>query len=274
MTIATPTEPRRSRLDVRPVTLPRVLVSEWVKFRSLRSTWITLLVAVVALIGIGCAVGAATNSHWSSLDPGERASFEPIARSLVGVNLAQLAVGVLGVLLISGEYATGMVRATFGAVPTRLPVLAAKAVLYAVVTVVLMTLAALVAFVGGQHFLGSHGTGLGAAHALASVVGAGVYLMLVGLFALALGFLVRSTAGGIAALVAILLVIPGIGQVLPSSWRAHTLPYLPGEAGASMFTPQPEDPHALGAGTGALVLCIWVALSLVAAALVLRRRDV
>ncbi|RZS89848.1 hypothetical protein EV189_1624 [Motilibacter rhizosphaerae] len=268
------TAPRTERVEVRPVTLPRVLRSEWVKLRSLRSTWITLLVAVIAMVGIGWAVGAATNSHWSSIGADERAVFEPINRSLIGVNLAQLAVGVLGVLLISGEYATGMVRATFGAVPTRLPVLWAKAALYAVVVFVVMTPAALVAFLGGQHFLASHGTTLSAPHAAASVVGVGLYLTLVGIFALALGFLLRSTAGGIAALVAILLVIPGIGQVLPASWRAHTLPYLPGEAGASLFSPRPEDPHALSAGAGGLVLLLWVVAALAAAAVVLRRRDV
>jgi len=273
-TLTTDRPARTSGLAVRPVTLPRVLVSEWVKFRSLRSTWITLVVAVIAMIGIACAVGAATSSHWTRMDPGERAGFEPIARSLVGVNLAQLAVGVLGVLLITGEYATGMVRATFAAVPRRIPVLVAKSVLYAVVTLVLMCVASLVAFLGGQHFLASHGTTLSAPHALPSVLGAGVYLTMIGLFALALGFLVRSTAGGIATLVAILLVVPGIGQVLPSSWRAHTLPYLPGEAGASLFTPRPEDPHALSAGGGFVVLLAWVLIALVAAGVVLRRRDV
>jgi ABC-type transport system involved in multi-copper enzyme maturation permease subunit len=257
-------------VSVSPVTQARVLRSEWIKMRSLRSTGLTLLAAVVAMIGIGCLVGYATNLHWDERD---RPHFEPIARSLVGVNLAQLAIGVLGVLLISGEYSTGMIRATFAAVPTRLPVLWAKGLLYAVVTFALMLAAAFAAFLGGQHFLASHGTTLSAPHAVASVFGVAGYLTLVGLLALALGFIVRSTAGGIATYVGLLLVLPGIGQVLPSDWRNNTLPYLPSNAGSSMFTPSPEDPAALSAGTGLVVLLIWVAVAIALAAVVVRRRD-
>lgn len=270
---AASTAPTRSTVAVSPVSQRRVLASEWIKMRSLRSTGFTLLAAVIAMIGIGWIVGAATNSHWSSMDPREMAGFEPIGRSLAGVNLAQLAIGVLGVLLISGEYATGMVRSTFAAVPTRLPVIWAKAVLFAAVTFVLMLVSALLAFVGGQHFLGAHGTTLSAPHAVRAIVAVAVYLTLIGVFAVALGFIVRSTAGGIAALFGLLLVLPGIGRVLPASWQTHTLPYLPSNAGSSMFTIVPEDPSALSPGTGLLVLCLWVAAALAAAAVLVRRRD-
>ena len=260
-------------VTVSPVTQVRVLRSEWIKFRSLRSSAFTLLAAVVAMIAIGWIVGYAMNAHWASIDPDEKARFEPIARSLIGVNLAQLAIGVLGVLLITGEYATGMIRATFSAVPTRLPVLWAKALLYAVITFVLMLASAFAAFLGGQHFLASHGTTLSAPHAVESVFGVALYLTLVGLLALALGFIVRSTAGGIATYVGLLLVLPGIGQVLPTSWRNHSLPYLPSNAGASMFSPRPEDPAALSAGTGLVVLVLWVVVALVIAVVLVKRRD-
>jgi ABC-2 type transport system permease protein len=265
--------PPAGAVRVAPVSQGRVLVSEWIKMRSLRSTAFTLLAAVVAMIGIGWIVGAATNSHWSSMDPRELAGFEPIGRSLAGVNLAQLAIGVLGVLLISGEYATGMIRATFSAVPTRLPVIWAKAALFAVITFVLMLVSAFLAFLGGQEVLATHGTTLSAPHAVRAILAVAVYLTLIGVFAVALGFIVRSTAGGIAALFGLLLVLPGIGLVLPASWQQHTLPYLPSNAGASMFTVVPEDPSALSPGTGLLVLCLWVAVALVAAAVLVRRRD-
>lgn len=267
-TLAAPT----SNVQVHPVTPGRVLTSEWIKMRSLRSTGFTLLAAVVAMIAIGWIVGWATNAHWASMDPGERARFNPIDRSLAGVNLAQLAVGVLGVLLITGEYATGMIRATFAAVPHRLPVIWAKSVLYAVVTFVLMLFSALVAFIIGQHFLASHGTTLGATHALRAIIGVATYLTLIGVFAVALGFIIRSTAGGIATLFGLLLVLPGIGQVLPQSWQDHTLPYLPSNAGASMFTVV-SDPNALSPGAGLTVLCVWVAAALLIAAVVVKRRD-
>lgn len=256
------------------VTWPHVVRSEWIKLRSLRSTWFTLAGAVLAVIVIGTVVGYATNAHWSSIGPEERARFEPITRSLVGVNLGQLIIGVLGVLLISGEYATGMVRATFAAVPRRLPVLTAKAVLYAVVLYPVLLAATLAAFLWGQHGLASHGTTLSAPHALRAVLGAAAYLDLVGLLALALGFIVRSTAGGIATLVGLLLVLPGIGQALPQSWRENTVPYLPSQAGGALYIPRPEDPGSLHFWAGGGVLCLWVLGALVIAGVLLKRRDV
>jgi hypothetical protein len=135
-----------------------------------------------------------------------------------------------------------------------------------------MVVSAFVAFNLGQHFLASHGTTLAAPHAWRAIVGVAGYLTLVGVLAVAFGFLIRSTAGGIAALFALLLVLPGIGQLLPASWQTHTLPYLPSNAGAAMFSARP-DPSALSPGTGLLVLCIWVVVALAAAAVVLRRRD-
>jgi hypothetical protein len=262
----------RAEVAVSPVSQARVLNSEWIKFRSLRSTAYTLLAAVGAMILLGCVVGWATNSHWARRDPGEQAHFNAIDRSLTGYHLAQLAVVVLGVLLITGEYATGMVRATFGAVPTRLPVLWAKSMLFAAVTFVVTGIAAFIAFLGGQHFLATHGTTLSAPHAVRDVLGVALYLTLIGVLAVACGFIIRSTAGGIAALFGLLLVLPGIGQVLPISWQQHTLPYLPSNAGASIFTER-TDPGMLSAGGGLLVLLIWVVAALAVAAAVLKKRD-
>lgn len=139
--------------------------------RSLRSTALTLIAAVLTMVAAGWTFGWATNRQWSTMPPDVQGSFTPIDTSLAGYNLAQLAVGVLGVLLVTGEYATGMVRATFGAVPRRLPVLWAKATLYAGVTFGLMLAAAFAAFLGGQLFLGRHGTDLSATGALRAIVG-------------------------------------------------------------------------------------------------------
>lgn len=260
------------RVHVAPVTQRRVLVSEWIKMRSLRSTVLTLIAAVVAMVALACLVGWATNAHWTDMRPEERLAFNPVDRSLAGVNLAQLAIGVLGVLLVTGEYATGMIRATFAAAPRRLPVLWAKAGLYAVVTFALMVVSAFVAFNLGQHFLASHGTTLAAPHVWRAIAGVAGYLTLVGMLAVAFGFLIRSTAGGIATLFGLLLVLPGIGQLLPASWQSHTLPYLPSNAGSAFYSAQP-DPAALSAGTGLLVLCLWVVAALACAAVLVKRRD-
>jgi ABC-2 type transport system permease protein len=262
----------RPSVQVEPVSQARVLSSEWIKMRSLRSTALTLIAAVVAMIAVGWIVGWATNAHWATQRPDELASFNPIDNSLNGYHLAQLAVGVLGVLLVTGEYATGMIRATFQSVPKRLPVLWAKAALYAGVTFVLMLVASFAAFLGGQQLLGTHGTTLSAAGAVQDIVGVAGYLTLIGVFAVALGFIIRSTAGGIATLFGLLLVLPGIGLVLPASWQANTLPYLPSNAGASMFTNHTAT-GSLSAGSGLLVLVVWVAAALAGAALLIKRRD-
>jgi ABC-2 type transport system permease protein len=257
---------------VHRVTSARVLRSEWIKMRSLRSTALTLLAAVVTMVAAGWLFGWATNAQWSTTRPEELAVFNPIDTTLAGYNLAQLAVGVLGVLLVTGEYATGMVRATFGAVPRRLPVLWAKAALYAGVTFALMLAAGLIAFLGGQQFLGTHGTGLSAPGALRAIVGVAGYLTLIGVFAVALGFIIRSTAGGVATVFGLLLVLPGLGLLLPASWQDNLLPYLPSNAGASMFKAL-TGPGSLSASVSLLVLLAWVAGALASAALVLKRRD-
>jgi ABC-2 type transport system permease protein len=269
--------PARSSADsvpvkVWPVTPARVLRSEWIKMRSLRSTALTLVAGVVAMVATGWIIGGVTNVYWSTLRPEELIVFNPIARSLVGYNLAQLAVGVLGVLLVTGEYATGMIRATFAIVPKRLPVLWAKAALYAGVRFALMLGATFAAFLGGQWFLGTHGTNLSATGALQAVFGVAGYLTLIGVFAVGLGFIIRSTAGGVATLFGLLMVLPGIGLLLPSGWQQHILPYLPSNAGASMISTHTAA-GGLSASTSALVLLGWAAGALVAAALLVKRRD-
>lgn len=257
---------------VGPVTQLRVLRSEWVKLRSLRSTAVTLATAVALMVAMGWIIGWATDANWSESSPAERASFSPVDATLAGYYLAQLAVGVLGVLMVTGEYATGMIRATFGAVPRRLPVLWAKSTLYAGVTFCLMLPAGFAAFVGGQQLLGTHGTSLSGTGAGRAIVGVAGYLALIGVFSVALGFVVRSTGGGVAILCGLLLVVPTLGLLLPSSWRDHLLPYLPSNAGSTLSSAQPA-PDALSAGTSLLVLLAWVAAALAAAALALKERD-
>ena len=136
--------------QVRPVTQGQVIRSEWIKLRTVRSSWFVLAATVLGIAGLGLLVSYVNNAHWSTMSASARADFNPINQSLIGVNLAELTVGVLGVLVVTGEYATGMIRATFAAVPRRLPVLAAKAGVLAAVTFVVCLAAVLIAFVGGQ----------------------------------------------------------------------------------------------------------------------------
>jgi ABC-type transport system involved in multi-copper enzyme maturation permease subunit len=205
----------------------------------------------------------------------ERARRNPLDIALAGVNVSQLAIGVLGVLVITAEYSTGMIRASFSAVPRRLPVLWAKAAVFAAVALVLMVPSVVAAFFASQAILSRHDilqisfTHPGVARA---VVGGAIYVTVVGVFALALGAIVRNTAGGIASFVAILFVIPPLMNVLPSSWNDAISPYLPSNAGRAIFS-LGADPHALGPWTGLALFCGYTAVALAAAAVLLVRRD-
>ena len=165
------------------VTQARVILSEWTKLRSLRSTRWSLLVAVLFTIGLPCLFGAVTSSHWGSMSPHEQADRHPLDIALAGVNLSQLAIGVLGVLVITGEYSTGMIRASMTAVPKRLPVLWAKVAVYATVSFLLMLPSVLIAFFASQAII-SHHQPLQisfSAHGVArSVIGGALYLMVIG----------------------------------------------------------------------------------------------
>jgi ABC-2 type transport system permease protein len=270
--VATPTAPTPRRAAVGHVTQWRAVVSEWVKFRTLRSTWITLAFAVAGTIGIGALASWGIASHWAHLSPAEQLTFSPISQSLTGVYLAQLAIGVLGVLVISGEYATGMIRATLAAVPTRVPVLWAKLTVFASTTFVFTLAASVASFFIGQQLLGVHGTTISAPHAVQAVIGVALYLTVVGILSLAIGSVVRSTAGGIATVFGLLLVLPVIGHVLPQSWQTSVLPYLPSNAGGALFK-FPPDSGTLGPWTGFGVMCAWAAAAVIAAVVLLRRRD-
>ena len=276
MSAVTPTV-RLPRLDVAGrVTFLRVLRSEWTKLRSVRSTKWSLGVGFLLTIAFPVIFAFVTSSHWGSMSPHERADRHPLDIALAGVNVAQLAIAVLGVLLISAEYSTGSIRSTFTAVPKRLPVLWAKLLDYAVVSIVLMIPAVLVSFFASQAILARHDilqisfTQPGVARA---VLGGALYVMLVGIFALAIGAIVRNTAGGIAAFAAIFFVLPPLMFVLPTSWNNAISQYLPSEAGRQMFALH-HAAHTLTPLTGGLVFAAYCAAAILIAAVLLIRRDV
>jgi len=257
------------------VTQARVALSEWTKLHSLRSTRWSLLVATVLTIGLPMLFGAIVASHWGHMRPQERANRHPLDIALAGVNLSQLAIAVLGVLVITGEYSTGMIRASFTAVPKRLPVLWAKLGVYAVVTFVLMVPSVVIAFFGSQAILGRHHIlQISFSHpgVTRAVIGGAVYLVLVGVFALAIGAIVRNTAGGIATFAAIFFVIPPLLNILPTSWNNAISPYLPDAAGRSIFS-LTHGAHSLAPWPGFALFCGYAAVAVAAAAILLVRRD-
>jgi ABC-2 type transport system permease protein len=266
--------PGPRRLAVGKVTQTRVITSEWTKLWSLRSTRWSLAVAVIAMAGLGSVVAAVQMAHWNSMSPGDRHSFNPMDVATGGFHFAQLAIGVLGVLVISGEYTTGMIRSSFAAVPRRLPVLWAKMLTFGGVTLALMLPSALISFFVSQAILRQHHvqTTFGAPHVARAVVGTALFLTAVGLLGVALGALVRNTAGGIATLAGVLFVLPGIAAILPNSWGDSINPYLPSSAGEAI-TAITSDPHTLSAWNGFGLFCVYIAIAIVAAAVLMVRRD-
>ena len=268
---------RLPRLDVTGrVAFHRVLLSEWTKLRSVRSTKWSLAVGFLLTIAFPVIFAFVTSSHWGTMSPHERASRSPLDIALAGVNVAQLAIAVLGVLLITAEYSTGSIRSTFTAVPKRLPVLWAKLLDYAVVSFVLIVPAVLVSFFASQAILARHHilqlsfTHAGVARA---VIGGAIYVMLVGIFALAVGAMVRNTAGGIATFAGIFFVLPPLMNILPLSWNNAISQYLPSDAGRQLFSLQ-HAAHTLTPLAGGLLFAGYCAAALAIAAVLLVRRDV
>lgn len=274
--MTTTTESPRPTVPSAPtgVTQARVLLSEWTKIRSLRSTVYSLIIALVIIIGLAVLIPSVTVAHWPPHDPGEAASFDATSRSLAGGFLAQLAIGVLGVLLITGEYATGMIRATFAAVPARLPVLWAKAVVFGVVTLSTTIPTVFLAWWIGQRILsGKHiEAHLSDSGVTRAVVGTALYLAVVGLLGLGLGALLRNTAAGISGLFGVLFVLPIIVRFLPSSWGQPIDKYLPSTVGQAI-TQVHSDPGAIAPWPAFGLFCGYAVLVIAVAAVMLRRRD-
>jgi ABC-2 type transport system permease protein len=257
------------------VTQARVLRSEWTKFRSLRSTGWTLLIALVLMIGIGAAFSAVNASQYHTFTPSQIASFNPVSVSLTGTAFAVIAFGVLGVLMMSGEYGTGMIRSSLTVVPRRLPVLWAKLGVFAASAFAASLAASFAAFFIGQALLSGHGLGvsLGSPGALRSVVGAALYITVGGLIGVALGALLRSTAAGIATFAGAFFVVPPLASLLPSSVSDHLTKYLPSDAGSALWGGAQDAAHALSPWTGFAVLCGYAVVLIAAAAWRLRRSD-
>ncbi len=260
------------------ISLGRVLRSEWTKFRSVRSTFWTLAATVVVIVGISVAAGFGFLAHFHHLAPQRRArelaGFDPTNLSLSGIFLAQLTIGVLGVLVITSEYGTGMVRATFAAVPRRGLVLAAKAIVFALAALVVGMASSFIAFFVGQTILSGDSlqASIGQAGVLRAVIGGGLYLTVLGLLAVGLGAIIRSTAGGIAALVGLVILLPGVTHALPQSWQYVLDKSLPSDTGQSLMNVT-HQAHSLGPWAGFGVFCAWAAAVLAAAVVLTARRD-
>ena len=252
-----------------------ILGSEWTKLTTVRSTVWTLLATAVVGIGLGAVVTSAQAARWASRSPVARAAFDPTRSSLAGLLFAQLAIGVLGVLVVSAEYSTGTIRATFSAVPRRPLVLVAKACVFGVVTLIVGEIVSFSAFLIGQGILsGKTPTAvLSDASVLRAVSGGGLYLLALGLLALGLASIIRVTAAAISTFVGILFILPIIADVLPSSFTSDVSRFLPATIGTVMMSGHYHGTDPFGPWTGFALLCAYAALALLVGGALLVRRD-
>ncbi|HSY15908.1 MAG TPA: hypothetical protein VK816_07975 [Jatrophihabitantaceae bacterium] len=260
--------------DAPGATLPRVMRSEWTKLFSVRSTAWTLLALVISTVGLGVLACWGTNHGWSQMSSAERAKFDPVSTSLTGLALGQLAIAVLGTLVISAEYSTGGIRTTLTAVPRRLQLLTAKAIVFTAVAFVVGLLTSFVAFFAGQPWFSQRGIGatLGDPGVLRAVIGGGLYVAASGLFGMAMGVLLRRTAGAVTAAVAAMLVLPGLTNVLPGGWGAAVVRYFTSNAGQQISYVH-QSGNYLTPWVGFGVYCLWWAVPLAFGAWLMRRRD-
>ena len=249
----------------------QVLRSEWTKLRSVRSTWWLVALAVVLTAGIGVAISAA-----AAAEPSSSALPADVAtRSAIGTILAQLALGTLAVLVISGEYGSGMIRTSMAVVPRRLPVLSAKITVYVALVLPVTALTSLATFLLGQVAWRSHGraaVSLGEPTVARIVFGAALYLTVAGVCALAIGTLLRSTAGGITVVAGLFFVVPTVIQAMPSQ-IADAARFLPSNAGGGLSRIATSS-QSLPPWPGFALLCGYAAVLVAAAAWRLRRTDV
>jgi ABC-type transport system involved in multi-copper enzyme maturation permease subunit len=278
-TMERPAPTAQVREPASKLTLAGVLRSEWIKLKSVRSSLFTLGGAAFVMLlaaGLFSVISTSSSGDGDTGGPGGGFAGSPVGAVLGGSTIAALIIAVLGVLVASNEYSTGMIRASLTAVPTRVPVLVGKIVAVVLAVFPVMLAVSFAAFYGGMAILSANDAttaALGDPGVLRAVVGTAVYLTGIALLGTALGTVLRGTAGAITTVFGLLFLVPGLGQLLlPSDWQDDVLKFLPSNAGSS-FTSVVPDPTALSPTAGAIVFAAWVLVPLVAAGALLKRRD-
>jgi ABC-2 type transport system permease protein len=275
MAVTAQTPARLTPLDAAgaPAGLGGALRSEFTKIRSVRSTYWTLFAMVVVTIGIGAlaCVGAINRPHAT----GPLA--DPTQHSLIGLVLGQLIIVVLGALAITAEYSTGMIRTSLSVQPRRGTVLAAKGIVFTLVSLVSGLIASFGSFFIGQAILSTKNlnTSLGDPNVLRAVIGGGLFLAVCGMLAFGLGTLLRHTAAAISASIGLLFVLFVLVNFLPSNWQDHVDKWVPFNAGMQIWTTasQSGSPHMFAPWTGFAVFLGYAVIAIIAGAIVFLRRD-
>lgn len=256
------------------VNLGSVVRSEWIKFRSVRSSIMGVLITFVLTIGLGVLVTSLIRAHWATAGTLDKATFDPVQTSLVGVVFAQFAVGVIGVLFISSEYTSGAIRTTLAAVPRRIELILGKFIVLIAAVLVIGEVASFAAFFIGQAIYSGvvPTASLSNGSVLRVVIFAGLYLTLLSAVGFTLGLFFRHSAAAISIFVSLLLIVPLILVFLPQSWQNDAQRFLPSQMGHAMTSLTPQ-PNIFSAWTSLVVLIIYVVVLLVASTTLFQRRD-
>ena len=266
------TVPRRGiRVDSRLRATAR---SEWIKFRSVRSGPFALAATALIVVVGAWLLGDSNRGSYLAASPAGKAAFDPVFTVLQAIELAQLFIGALGVITVTGEYTSGLIRGTFVATPQRAQVLAMKALVFAVVVWACCTAMSFAAFFLGQSVLSpAKHAGIGDPGVLTAVFGAGLYLTLIGLLGMFIGVVVRRTPAALALLFGLLVVLPIVFTQIHGKFSSNVGEYLPGNAGEEAFHLLHGGAYALGPWQGLGVLTAYVAVAAAAAFALIRRRD-
>jgi ABC-2 type transport system permease protein len=272
MTTTTALRVTGRRGGILPIT-GRAIRAEWIKLRSLPSSFVLVASSFAAMVLIGMLGAGGILLSKRDGDPVLESSI--LAMPTGGLPIGQLLLGALAVLLISSEFGTGAIRSTLTAVPTRIPALVAKAVIAAALGAVLGAAGAFVTYAAIQPILQQEDLAFGLEQdgVLGSLFSTAPYLALIAVLGLSIGTLMRNSAGAIVTLIGLLFVVPMVFSMIPGEVAATILKYLPSEAGNRMMAIEVGDDQ-LTQLQGGLVLLVWVAVPFVAALVSLRKRDV
>ena len=251
----------------------QVVRSEWTKIRSVASTVWTLSLAAVVTVALGVLISLLSKNEFDDLSTKDRLSFDPTFISFAGMSLGQLAMIVFGVLVVSNEYSTGMIRTSLAAVPQRGTFLFSKIAVATGLAFVVALATSFVAFFLGQAMLGSHRASIGDPGVLRAVIGGGLYMTLIALFSMGVATMLRSPMLSLGILMPFFFLISAIlGNVDATKKFGQDLPDQAGSKIMQVVTPIDDDvPYGPWGGLGIMVL--WVLVAVAGGYVLLKKRD-
>ncbi|MCC3768519.1 ABC transporter permease [Streptomyces sp. UNOC14_S4] len=252
----------------------QVLRSEWTKIKSVRSTVWTLGLALVVTVALGALISALTKSQFDKLSMKEKISFDPTFTSFAGMGLGQLAMIVFGVLVVANEYSTGMIRTSLAAVPQRATFLFSKITIATLLALVVSMVTSFLSFFLGQAMLGEHKASISDQGVLRAVVGGGLYMTLISVFAMGVATMLRSPMLSLGILMPFFFLISNILSAVPATKKVAQ--YFPDQAGRKVMqviTGVGDDEAPYGPWGGFAIMVLWVAASLAGGYAVLKKRD-